>query len=136
MPAGVRVADVIDELCEHIANGMSITKACNEPGMPIASTVFSEMRKNEFIRAKIDEARDQAEKLLFEQWLIEQEKLGVAVNDPNVMPAAVQAIRAREQSLRWMLGKRFPDKYGDKIEVKSNGPAFVGVVRTTVDDSQ
>ena len=136
MPAGVRVADVIDELCEHIANGMSITKACNEPGMPIASTVFSEMRKNEFIRAKIDEARDQAEKLLFEQWLIEQEKLGVAVNDPNVMPAAVQAIRAREQSLRWMLGKRFPDKYGDKVKVEGNGPLLVGVVHTSHDDSQ
>lgn len=136
MAAGVRVADVIDELCEHIANGNSITKACTMPGMPIASTVFSEMRRNETIRAKIDEAREQAEKLLAEQWLIEQEKLHVAVSDEKVQPAAVQAIRAREQGLRWMLGKRFPDKYGDKIEVKSSGPAFVGIVRTTSDDSQ
>lgn len=136
MPAGVRVADVIDELCEHIANGMSITKACNEPGMPIASTVFYEMRNNPVIRAKIDDARDKAESLLFEQWQIEVEKLDVTVGDEKPQAAAVQAIRAREQALRQMLRTRHPDKYGDKIEVKNNGPAFVGVVRTTVDDSQ
>jgi hypothetical protein len=136
MAAGIRVADVIDELCEHIANGNSITKACTMPGMPIASTVFSEMRRNEAIRAKIDEARDWAEKLLVEQVQVEHEKLNVAVNDEKVQPAAVQAIRAREQGLRWMLSRRHPEKYGDKVEVKSNGPGFVGIVHTRAPDSE
>lgn len=136
MAAGVRVADVIDELCEHIANGNSITKACTMPGMPIASTVFYEMRNDPIVRDKIADARDKAESLLFEQWQAEVEKLDVAVSDERPQAAAVQAIRAREQALRQMLKTRHPDKYGDKIEVKSNGPAFVGIVRTTSDDSQ
>lgn len=136
MAAGVRVADVIDELCEHIANGMSIAKACQQPGMPDENAVFYARRTNEEIKIKLTKAREQGEAVLIDLWEKEQDKLDVAISDDKPQAAAVQAIRAREQGLRWMLGKRFPEKYGDKIEVKSNGPAFVGIVRTTSDDSQ
>jgi hypothetical protein len=48
----------------------------------------------------------------------------------------VQAIRAREQGLRWMLSRRHPEKYGDKVEVKSNGPGFVGIVNKFPEEPQ
>lgn len=45
--------------------------------------------------------------------------------DPKSKNAMVQAYRLKIDNLKWLLSKLMPKKYGDKIDVTSNGESIV-----------
>ena len=54
--------------------------------------------------------------------------------DPLMVNAAVQALRVQIDSLKWVLSKIAPKKYGDKLDVTSNGKALPTSINIVLDN--
>ena len=54
--------------------------------------------------------------------------------DPLMVNAAVQALRVQVDSLKWVLSKIAPKKYGDKLDVTSNGKALPTSINIVLDN--
>lgn len=112
----------IDKVCEMFIEGLKWKDIADHFNMPV-STLHYKVSANPEYFARAKEAREisaesYADKA--EQVLIMAESNGVEIQ------------RARElaQHYRWMAGKRNPKKYGDRVDVttdgeKINSPVFV-----------
>ncbi len=121
--------ELADKLCAMLAEGMSLRSVCNEEGMPCAATVFSWMRTDEmflkqYARAKEESADAMAEEILdisddghndwMTKWYGDNE---VVVENKE----ALQRSRLRVDTRKWLMSKMKPKRYGDKLDVTSNG---------------
>lgn len=118
--------ELAELLCEFLAQGMSLRSACKEKGMPAVRTVFGWMRDHpEFLplyaRAKEEAADAMAEEIndIADDALTEASK-----GDPKSSNARVAAMKLRIDTRRWYMAKFKPKKYGDKIDVTSDGKAL------------
>lgn len=98
-------------------------KVCSPDEMPSLSTVFKWIREipefsQQYARATEERTEFQAEELL-----------DISDNAPNVIVggedrsdnARVQAERVRVDTRKWLMSKMKPKKYGDKIDMTTNG---------------
>lgn len=120
--------ELADTICERLSCGMPLRRVCESEDMPSAATVFSWLRtKQEFLeqykRAK-DEATDAQHEIL--------DDLGdLAIQaahevDPKASSAVVQAYKLKADNLKWLMSKMKPKKYGDKVDLTSDGKAIKG----------
>jgi hypothetical protein len=100
-----------------IIEGRSLRSICREDGMPYIATVFrwldeNDWFKEQYIRAKDNQADTNAEDI---QELVHEVRTGKI--DP-------QAARVAGDLLKWSSSKLKPKKYGDKLDVTSDGKAL------------
>ena len=110
-------------ICELISRGKSLRQICELDDFPSISTVHYWLRSNEEFQNHYARACEMRADFIFEQ--IQE----IAFDDsrdvtgelqmPNAV--AVQRDRLKVDSLKWMLGKMMPKKYGDKLEVDHTG---------------
>jgi hypothetical protein len=126
-----------DAICEMLAMGYSLRTVCQEDTMPSAATVFKWMREHdEFLKqyekAKQESTDAMAEDLLdiaddgTNDWTTKTNKDG---SEYDVVNAEVIArSKLRVDTRKWLMAKMKPKKYGEKLDVTSDGDKLEGLV--------
>jgi hypothetical protein len=128
------------DICRRLAEGESLRHICLLPEFPDRSTIIRWIQENESFRNQYAQARElQADYWADEiqdiandgrnDWEIREcertGKLRIVINAENV-----QRSRLRVDTLKWIMSKQAPKRYGDKIEVENTGKPSVGIVVT------
>lgn len=126
--------DLADRICEQLAEGTSLRTVCLSEDMPSARTVFRWLRTHEdfcqqYARAKEESADAMSEDILdiaddgTNDWMtITKGKDTYEVPNQEVL----QRSRLRVDTRKWIMSKMKPKKYGDKLDVTSDGKAIKG----------
>lgn len=123
--------EIADELCERIAKGQSVRTICKDAHMPDAGTVYNwllDKEKKDFFKQYARARNAQAENL-FDELLeiaddgtndfmtITKGDVTYNVEDKEVTNRS----RLRVDTRKWYLSKVLPKKYGDKLDLTSDG---------------
>jgi len=122
--------EIADRICEELSLGYSIRTVCKPDGMPAISTFFKWLREHEefskqYARAKQESADAMAEDILdiaddgTNDWMERQGKNGETFEVVNT--EVLQRSRLRVDTRKWLMAKMKPKKYGDKIDMTTNG---------------
>lgn len=121
--------ELVDTLCERIANGESLRSICEEAEMPNKATVFRWLAANTAFSDQYARARETQADSLFD------EILSIADDGHNDFMLkkfgederwvengeALRRSQLRVDARKWMAGKLRPKKYGDKITQELTG---------------
>lgn len=116
--------DTAGYICEQLIEGKSLRSVCTQDGMPAASTVCRWLSQNEEFRKQYVHARELQADALFDQCL--------DIADGSC--ADVQRDRLKVDTRKWMAAKLAARKYGEKIDVTSNGETVGRVYYPGLDD--
>jgi hypothetical protein len=112
-----------DLICALIAEGKSLRQICTLDALPSEATVYVWLNTYAVFQENYARAREvQAERFFEEIREIAFDDSRDASGElamPN--PTAVNRDRLKVDSLKWMLGKMLPKKYGDKVEMEHSG---------------
>lgn len=124
--------DMGTKICQEIALGSSIRTVCKLDGMPSVQTIFNWFKAypdflEQYTRATQERSEAMAEDIMdisddgVNDWM--EIHYG---NDPNntswkVNNEAVQRSKLRVDTRKWLMSKMVPKKYGDKIDMTTNG---------------
>lgn len=110
-------------LCEHISGGMSLRTACDQDGMPVRATFFKWMRENpEFLNQYARACEERTEAFAEDILSISDEGIGVIKAGAEKKSGAIaQIVRLQVDTRKWMMSKMKPKKYGDKLDLTSDG---------------
>ena len=117
--------DLVDTICERIANGESLRSICKDDDMPAMSVIFRWLSEDDkkgfqdqYARAREQQAETLADELLSiaddstNDWMEktdhEGNQIGWMFNKENV-----QRSRVRIDTRKWIASKLKPKKYGD-----------------------
>lgn len=118
-----------DRICQQLSQGISLRTVCLAEDMPCIATVFSWIRtKKKFLaqyaRAKEESADAMAEDILDiaddgtnDLMWIKRGGEDVQIPDNEVL----QRSRLRVDTRKWIMSKMKPKKYGDKLDLTSDG---------------
>lgn len=115
-------------ICKLIADGWSVLKITRRRDMPSARTIYDwvlDEDKKEFSHNYARAREAQAEKLFDEILEIADEAKNVMVGDKSDS-ARVQARNLAVDARKWYLSKVLPKKFGEKMDLTSDGKAIVG----------
>jgi hypothetical protein len=110
-----------DMICAEIAtSSKSIKTICKAKNMPHPATVMRWLRINESFRDQYTRAKEEQADYLAEEMLEiadddgDDEKAFVGINH-------IQRDKLKVETRKWIAAKLKPKKYGDKIDVTSDG---------------
>lgn len=121
-----------NELCARLALGLSLRTVCKASDMPAVRTVFNWLGKHEdfvqqYTRAKEASADAMAEEILY---ITDTPKLGRETTvkpDGGVETKKGDMLGHRKLQVdtrKWLMAKLQPKKYGDKLDMTTNGKDF------------
>ena len=116
--------ETADYICEQLIEGRSLRAICREDDMPAGSTVCRWLAANEAFRKQYAHARELQADALFDQ------SLDIA----DSIAGDVQRDRLRVDTRKWAASKLNARKYGDKVDVTSNGETVGKIVYPGLDD--
>lgn len=115
--------ELATEICARLATGKSLRTVCLADDMPELSVIFDWFRKYpeftlQYSRAKEESADADAELLedLGDEAIKESKNA-----DPKAANAVVSAYKLKADNIKWAMSKKKPKKYGDKIDMTTNG---------------
>ena len=102
------------EICKRISKGQSVRKIIKDPKMPSSSSIFRWLLNEDYkwFWQQYAEARNIQAEMMFE----ELNKIADEENMDDVMRA-----RLRVDTRKWYLSKVLPKKFGDKVDITSDG---------------
>lgn len=114
-----------DRICEEIALGSSLRTVCAAEDMPNAATVFRWLRQNEEFSKHYARACEERSEAMIEDtfdiaddgrndWMTVQ---GKKVTNRE----AIERSKLRVDVRKWYASKMKPKKYGDKVDLTTNG---------------
>jgi len=120
------------EICERIALGETLREITRSKGMPARSTVCKELLadkefSDQYVRAREIQLEEMEDELLEiaddgrNDWVEKRNAQG-EITGWTVNGEHIQRSRARLETRKWLMGKRAPKKYGDKVEQTLQGP--------------
>lgn len=124
--------EIGNQICQRIANGESVRTIVKDEEMPASSSIFRwllEEDKKDFWE-QYEKARNIQAELMFEElldiaddgtndWVTKQSKTGTEYETVN--PEVVSRSRLRVDTRKWYLSKVLPKKFGDKLDMTSDG---------------
>lgn len=115
--------ELADEICHELALGKSMRAVCREESMPDLSTVFRWLRTNQEFCSQYASATEERTEAQNEDLLeLGDEAINLAqIVDPKASGAVVQGVKLKADNLKWVMSKMKPKKYGDKIDMTTNG---------------
>lgn len=114
--------ELADEMCSQLSEGKSLRKVCEAADMPAKSTVFSWLRTNtEFLDQYTRAKEEAADSLIDEIIELSDEASTVIKGDDKSDSARVQAKHLQIEARKWLASKLKPKRYGDKLDVTSDG---------------
>lgn len=122
--------ELADAICADLSMGTSLRTVCKSDDMPSIATVFNWFRKypeflEQYTRAKEESADAMAEDIL--------DIADDATNDYMMRTGKddtesyqlngehIQRSRLRVESRKWLMAKMKPKRYGDKLDMTTNG---------------
>lgn len=115
--------EVAADICSLLADGESLRKVCERPGMPNKSTVFRWLAQHEEFRDQYAKATETRADAIFE------EMFDIADNVAEEA-AAVGKARLRIDTRKWALARMNPKKYGDKVSQEIDHKSSDGSMAT------
>lgn len=121
--------ELADKICEELAQGKSMRTVCHSDEMPAMSTVFKWLREKEgfseqYVKAKQEATDAMAEDILDiaddgsnDLMTIQKGKQSYEVENKEVTNRS----RLRVDTRKWLMSKMKPKKYGDRIDMTTNG---------------
>ncbi len=121
--------ELADRVCAFIAEGMSMRSVCRNDDMPGMTTVFKWIRTNEEFAKQYARATEERTEALGEEildiaddgsndfMLITKGDKEYNVEDREVTNRS----RLRVDTRKWIMSKMKPKKYGDRIDLTTNG---------------
>lgn len=122
----IKTDELLDTICKRIALGESMRSVCRDDGMPTMESIWEWLRNDsrfveQYERAAA-ERTDAQQELLLE---IGDDAIAHAESaDPKAANAVVNAYKLKSDALRWSMSKMKPKKYGDKVDITSDGRAL------------
>lgn len=121
---------IFNEIIDLIANGLSMRKACVEQGSITKKTFLEWVSADELLSAQYARAMEARSDVLFDE-ILEISDDGsndfIEKFDSDGVPYEVlnqehiQRSKLRVDSRKWALSKMQPKKYGDKLDVTTDG---------------
>lgn len=124
--------EIADKICEQLAIGTSLRTVCLADEMPAIRTVFNWFRTypdflQQYARAKEESADAMSEEILDiaddgsnDLMTIQKGNVEYEVENKEV----VNRSRLRVDTRKWIMSKMKPKKYGDKLDLTSDGKAL------------
>lgn len=112
------------EICSQLAEGNSLRTICSAEDMPNASTVHSWVLEDkegfakQYARAREIQAENMFDEILE---IADESRIEIVGGDDKADNARVQAQRLRVDSRKWYLSKVLPKKFGEKLDMTTNG---------------
>lgn len=135
--------NILNEVFNFIEDGFSLRKALSK--VNISSKTFYEWidGDDEKVKQYARACEERAEAILDEMIDIVDDSnnditeydLGDGVVSTKVNSEHIQRSRLRYDARKWLVSKLNPKKYGDKIDVTTNGKEITSVTRTIIDGS-
>lgn len=100
--------EVAADICSLLAEGESLRKVCDRPGMPNKATVFRWLAQHEEFRDQYAKATETRADAIFEEMFDIADEVAEEA-------AAVGKARLRIDTRKWALARMNPKKYGDKV---------------------
>ena len=133
--------DVADEICEQIAEGLSLRSICRKDKQPGLRTIMRWLREKPEFRQQYASARDAQADALFEEafdiaddasndWMKREGKDGSIAWVEN--GESIQRSRLRVDLRKWAAGKLAPKKYGEKIVQEHAGSVEIREIRRVI----
>lgn len=118
--------EIVDSICEQIADGKSLRSICLAEDMPSKTTVFKWLAANAVFADQYARAREAQADTLFEDSLdiADDGKRDYVVDSDGkavVDHDHIQRARLRVDTRKWMAGKLRPKVYGDRIHTEHSG---------------
>ena len=120
--------ELADQICQLIAEGRSLRSVCRDYDVPSIATIFNWFAVNkpflaQYARACEERTEAQQEILLEigDEAIVHAEEA-----NPKAANAVVSGYKLKADNLKWSMSKMKPKKYGDKLDVVSDGKAIVG----------
>ena len=126
--------DILDAICEDIINGASLRTALNKH-KPLKATHFyrwlreDEAKREQYARATVERAElmfedmfdiaDDGKNDWMEKFNEKGESIGWTLNGENI-----QRSKVRIDTRKWALSKMMPKKYGEKIDITTDGQSI------------
>lgn len=100
--------EVAADICSLLADGESLRKVCERPGMPDKATVFRWLAKHDEFRDQYAKATEIRADAIFEEMFDIADSVAEEA-------AALGKARLRIDTRKWALARMNPKKYGDKV---------------------
>jgi len=126
------------KVIKDVASGASVRSACKKDGTPSIDTFYKWLEKDKSKAERYARATEKRAEAIFEDILnIADENHKDVYEDPETGQErtdhdVIQRSKLRVDSRKWVLAKMMPKKYGDKLDVTSDGqalavPAIIGM---------
>lgn len=124
-----------DAICEQLAIGKSLRTVCLAKEMPSPATVFKWMRTNEEFLKQYEKAKQESSDAMAEdiQDIADEsadDYIEITRDDGTTYTKLnqenIQRSRLRVDTRKWLMSKMKPKKYGEKMDVTSDGKAIKG----------
>jgi len=115
--------EVAADICSLLADGESLRKVCERPGMPNKATIFRWLAQHDEFRDQYAKATETRADAIFE------EMFDIADNVAEEA-AAVGKARLRIDTRKWALARMNPKKYGDKVSQEIDHKSSDGSMAT------
>lgn len=130
-----------DEVCQRVASGETIRDIAADAHMPVQSTIYLTLAKDAAFSEQYALARE-AQLQRWEDQIVEiaDDATGDmtvdAEGNERVNHEHIQRAKVRIDTRKWLMSKRAPKKYGDKVEVggPGGGPIAVQIIKRVYDD--
>ncbi|MGT5975010.1 terminase small subunit-like protein [Escherichia coli] len=115
--------EVAADICSLLAEGESLRKVCERPGMPNKSAVFRWLAEHKEFRDQYAQATETRADAIFEDMF----EIADRVTEES---AAVAKARLRIDTRKWALARMNPKKYGDKVSQEIDHKSSDGSMAT------
>ncbi|ARJ43293.1 ubiquitin carboxyl-hydrolase [Pantoea alhagi] len=115
--------EVAADICSLLADGESLRKVCERPGMPNKATVFRWLAQHDEFRDQYAKATETRADAIFEEMFDISDNVAEEA-------AAVGKARLRIDTRKWALARMNPKKYGDKVSQEIDHKSSDGSMAT------
>lgn len=114
-----------DKICKLIIDGMSLREIVKKDGMPNRSTVHDWLSKNTLFADQYARACQLRQEHKFEiiEYIADKEE-------------DVQRARLKIDVVKWQLSKEAPKKYGDKVDLTTDGEKLQPILVKFIGDDE
>ncbi len=130
--------EMANEICQDISSGKSLRAICRDENRPSIATIFKWMRDYpDFLKQYEVATSERADYQLEELNDIGEEAVNYAkTSDDKNVSAVITAYKLKADNMRWTMSKIKPKKYGEKVDVTSDGEKIQNTILVKFDDTK
>ena len=110
--------EIANIICDRLSDGKSLKSICEMEDMPSKATVYNWLDNNKEFLDKYTRAKEDSSDALADDIQDIADKVLDGTYNPN-------AARVAMDGKKWIAAKLKPKKYGDKLDVTTNGESVI-----------